>query len=847
MKWVLKPIRVTQKNSMIYIKRITVLIPFFIGMCTLAQTTTQVRNQTNFNFGWKFKLGDAPERRATNYDDSQWKDLNVPHDWSIEGDYQPDAYLGFRTGFFPEGIGWYRKHFTVDASKKNKQFIIQFDGVYRNSQVWVNGKYCGNRPYGYATFQYDITSHLKFGEDNVVAVRVDNSIPASSRWYAGSGIYRNVHLIETNFVHFREMDGIYITTPVAEKDKAIIRVNYTIIASFFNDEEIRLFKKNKWLREENQWKNKPKPHQCIIRSVIYDKDNNEVARQESPATIYNYDKDFSISQDIKIGQPKRWSDTNPYLYTIKSEIEWEGKIIDDQVTSFGIRKIEFNPEKGFLVNDERKLLKGVCLHHDGGAVGAAVQEKTLYYRLKKLKAIGCNAIRTAHNPFSPEFYRICDELGFFVMDEIFDEWTSAWGYNFTNGNTSKAGNAFAHNFDQWYETEIKTTIHRDRNHPSIIMWSVGNELPELRSEPQKAKVIANKLIAIVHQEDPTRPVTFGNNGAKAGLETEVDILGFNYVMENDNHTVRGADIYKVSHKKYPNKVLVGTETSRNEIDYFLAYRDNPYVIGQFIWTGIQYFGEVKAKKSGLRGWPASLMDMSCNLLTFGALYASAWSDQPQIHIVSSDQPFNVEKKYEIIPETGERVYQNSTDKFSWNWDKDGKKYVTVFSNCETVELKLNGKSLRKQKTDFTKYFTTWEVDYKKGTLEAIGYDQGKVVKQKQLITASKPYQIKAVSFFNGLKNDNEDVNVIEVSIVDKQGNLVAEATNNIKVEVTGGAKLLAIDTGNLYYKGNFKVDNRNAANGYLTVTIQSNGKKEPVEVLLTSKDLKSAKLHFNTL
>ena len=830
-----------RQNFCNFLKSISTLSLLFVTTVMMSQNTN-VRKQENFNFDWKFLLSDNPEYREVNTNDSSWRTLNLPHDWSIEGDYQPDAKLGFRTGFFPEGIGWYRKHFTIDASKSNKQFLVQFDGVYMNSEVWVNGEFCGRRPYGYATFRYDITSKLKFGKENVIAVRVDNSVPAASRWYAGSGIYRNVHLIETNFVHFRATDGIYVTTPIAEKEHAIVKTEYSILASFFNDEEIGMYKKNKWLRSENRWENEPKAHNCIIRSILFDAQGNEVSRSEKECEIYNYTKEFKVSQDIEVKNPNRWSDTNPYLYTLKSEIEWNGKILDDQVTTVGIRKLEFNPEKGFLVNGERKLLKGVCLHHDGGAVGVAVPEKVLYYRLKKLKELGCNAVRTSHNPFSPEFYDLCDQLGIYVMNELLDEWTSAWGYNFTEENTSKAGNGFAYYFDQWAETELTNAIYRDRNHPSVVMWSVGNELPELRSEPKRAQTIANKLVEICHNTDNTRPVTFGNNGATAGLETAIDIIGFNYIMEDQDHKITGSGIYEEIHKRYPKKVIVGTETSRNEIDYFVAYRDNPYVIGQFIWTGIQYFGEVKAPKAGLRGWVASLMDMSLNILPAGALYSAAWNDTPQIQMMVSETAFDVEKEFEIIPITGEKVYQNSADRFSWNWENETTKYVTVYSNCEEIELKLNGKSLGRKKNDFLKYETQWEVFYKKGILQAVGYNNGKKVFKRELVTTDAPANIEAKPYWESLKLDGVDVNIIQVKITDNKGRLVPEATNNVKVEVFGSAKLLAIDTGNLFYKGNFKTDNRDAANGYMTVTVQSVKGNAPVMVKLTSDGLKTAEV-----
>lgn len=823
-----------------------------IGFCLLLSLNilagnikNDVRVEQNFNFDWKFQLGDNPEFREPAYNDTQWRTLNVPHDWSIEGDYQPNKYLGNKNGYFPEGIGWYRKTFTVDASKSNKQIVIQFDGVYMNSEVYINGRFCGRRPYGYATFQYDLTANIKFGKENVIAVRVDNSVPAASRWYAGSGIYRNVHLIETNYVHFRGMDGVYVTTPIAEKERAIVKADYTISASFFDDAEIKTYKKNKWLREEDRWQNLPVAHNCIIRSIVYDADEKEVAREEKTFEVYNYNKGFKIEQEIEVENPNRWSDTKPYLYTLKSEIEWKGKVIDDKVTTIGIRKIEYSAEKGFLVNGERKILKGVCLHHDGGAVGVAVPKKVNRYRLMKLKELGCNAVRTSHNPFAPEFYDLCDELGIYLMNEIIDEWTSAWGYNFTDNNTSKAGNGFALYFKQWAETEMVDILVRDRNHPCVVMWSVGNELPELRSEPENARKVAEMLIDICQRKDNTRPVTFGNNGPHNGYKAEnLDILGYNYVMGNHGFKVKGPGIYDEDHKKYPNRVFVGTETSQNEIDYYLAAKENPYVVGHFIWTGIQYFGEVKAPKAGQRGWVASLMDMSCNPLPEGVNFSVCWNETPKMYITSSELPFNADRKYQILPVTGERVFGNAADKFGWNWEKDGKKYVKVFSNCDEVELKLNGKSLGKQTNNFLKYYTEWELDYKAGELQAIGFNKGKKVMVETLETTSEPTKILAKPVFEGFKNDGCDVQLIEVKVCDKKGRLVSDATNTIKVEVSGSARLIAIDTGNLYYRGNYKVDNRDATNGYMTVTVQSTKGNQAASVKLVSEGLESAVINL---
>ncbi|VGO20413.1 glycoside hydrolase family 2 TIM barrel-domain containing protein [Pontiella sulfatireligans] len=831
-----------------------IMIPLLAGIMTAGivateanEIQTKVRKQEKFNANWKFSLSDNPEYREPGFTDSTWRTLNVPHDWSIEGEYQPNKYMGMRGGFFPEGIGWYRKCFTVDPSKKNKQFTIQFDGVFRNSEVYVNGRFMGRRPYGYATFQYDITSALKFGEDNVIAVRVDNSVPAGSRWYSGSGIYRNVHLIETGYVHFRNRDGVYITTPVVEKDEAVVNAGYKIVGSFFSDEEIKLYKKNKWLRLESCWENTPKAHACTIRSIVYDAEGKEVARSEKTADIYNYDKNFSIDCNVGIKEPNRWSADTPYLYTLKSEIEFEGRILDDQVTTFGVRKLEYIQGKGLFVNGQETILKGVCLHHDGGSVGAAVPEKLLRYRLQKLKDIGCNAIRTSHNPFAPEFYALCDEMGFYVKDEVIDEWTSAWGYNFTEKNTSKAGYGYAMDFNQWHETDLAETIQRDRNHPSVIMYGIGNEIPDFRSEVAAAQANCRKLLAICQREDNTRPVCLGNNGATAGNLPDFEVLGYNYVREDYGHKLPADECYELEHKKYPNQLMLSSETSRNEVSYYTSSRDLPYVIGQFIWTGIQYLGEVKAPKSGLRGWLASLLDMKCKLLPGGALYDAAWNEgqKPVLHISASELPFDTSRRYEIVPVTGERVYNDSAERFSWNWKNDGDKYVMVYSNCEEVELLLNGKPLGRQKTDFMKFRTEWTVPYEKGTLEAIGFNNGKPVMSRQLVTSGAPVKLMANPVWPMLEKDGVDVNLIEVSIMDDKGHLVTDAENTIKIEVDGGAELLGMDTGNLFYKGLFQADTRSAADGTILVIIRSKKSSDPVRMKITSAGLKSAILDFD--
>lgn len=795
---------------------------------------TNARKEQLFNNGWKFTLGDNPQYRDPAYDDSAWRSLTLPHDWSVELDYNPDAPSGGNNGFFDEGLGWYRKEFTVNAPNKDRQFVVQFDGVFMNSEVWINGTFLGRRPYGYSTFQYDITAYLNYGEGetNTIAVRVDNSNPKASRWYNGSGIYRNVHLIETNYTHFNNYDGIYITTPVAEADRAVVHVEYKAIASYLTEEDLAYARKNKYGRES-------KAYACEIRSIVYDATGNEVSRTVEPITINTFDKYVRHTQEVEVKNPLRWSAETPTMYYLRSEIVLENKVIDDKITPFGIRKVDFNKDKGLLINDKQVKLNGVCLHHDAASLGAAVPDEVWVYRLQKLRAMGCNAIRTSHNPFSPEFYHICDTMGFYVKNECFDEWKDDWPYNPAENAVGKAQNSYHHYFDQWAETDLSDMIRRDRNHPSVIMYGIGNEVPFFRDE--KAYEIVRDLVAICHREDPTRPVALGNNASDYttynGVDDELDIMGYNYIMRQHPDS-----LYAPNRKLMPNKLFFGSETDRN-IKYFLAYRDNDYVIGQFIWTGIDYLGETR--EAPQRGWQKSLLDVTCNPRTGGLQFECCWSSEPKVRLSVADNH----------GETGKLVYKHGithtavkdtevTYDFlqSWSWDKGTNTLVRVYSNCEEVALYLNGSKVGSKKNDFDNYYVTFEVPYKAGKLQAYGYNKGKRVTSDLLQSATAATAVKANATTSTLKADGRAVSIIEVSIVDAKGNRVDTATNNVTVEVSGNAKFIGMDTGNLFYDGNFKTPNRNATNGKLLIYVQSTGKPGKAEVKLTSDGLKSTSL-----
>ncbi|MFR9503974.1 MAG: glycoside hydrolase family 2 TIM barrel-domain containing protein [Rikenellaceae bacterium] len=817
-----------------FIKLLFLLLCSYQGYAADWNKTT-VRVEENFNSDWKFILGDSPEYREPSFNDSSWRELSLPHDWSIEGEYTPDFPTGKNNGFFPEGLGWYRKSFTISKDDKNKQFVIQFDGVFMNSEVWINGRYLGRRPFGYSTFQYDLTESLKFGEENIIAVRVDNSNPGADRWYHGSGIYRDVHLFKTNYVHFKHNGGIFVKTPVAEATKAVVDVDYEIFGTFFTDAEIPLYKNNGWVRTENRWKNDPKDHLCIIRSIVYDNQGNEVGRCEQEHNIKNYDVDYTASQKVTFDNPNRWSAESPYLYTLKSEIEYDGKILDDVVTRFGVRKIEYLQGTGMLVNGEEVKLYGVCLHHDAGSLGAAVPEKSLQYRLEKLKEMGCNALRTAHNPFSPTFYALCDSLGFYVMDEAFDEWTSGWGVNWTENPKGKAMNGYNHLYEQWWRTDLGDMIKRDRNHPSVIIYGIGNEIPDYR-HLDSAGEKAEQMVALCHELDPTRYVSTGDNGVKRsmthGVTEHLDIIGVNYIERDYGQDVLFDGLQEV----YPDRLTFGSEVSK-ELFYFLAVRDKPHVIGSFIWTGIDYLGETKDVNR--RGWNTALLDLTLNKRADGALFEVCWSEEPKTFITTSDVSASAPPTKETFSEAGEQIVISGEKLFTWNRTEGEKVYIIVYSNCEEVEVKVNGKSLGRKAVDRDTYYAEFETIHKRGKVEAIGYNNSKKVSFDKLQSTGTQTKIAANSVWGELKRDGHDVAIIEVDITDKAGLTVPEATNIIKVEIEGGAKLLGIDSPNLFYKGLFTASERDAMNGKLMVTVQSTGEDIPTKVTLSSDGLES--------
>lgn len=806
-------------------KILAVIFAFFPLVLSAQQSNSRVT--TNFDTGWKFFLGDEPKASQSNFNDGQWRTLDVPHDWSIELENDKDAPGGGNIGFFPTGIGWYRKTFDVSKFNPEKKYFIEFDGVLMNSEVWINGTYVGKRPYGYSSFSYDLTGLLK-SKGNVISVRVDNSKQPNSRWYTGSGIYRHVRLVETEKLHFKKW-GVFYYTKSIENESAILYLE----ASVLND-------------------NTHSVQDIVIRNAVLDHDGKELAYSATPLSI-NAKSEYTAEQEIKVGSPRLWSVESPNLYILKSAILVNGKETDCVFTNLGIRTIEYDINKGFLLNGQQVKMKGVNLHHDGGAVGAAVPERVWERRLEILKEGGCNAIRTAHNPMAPEFYDLCDKLGFLVMDEAFDEWVHG-----------KREYSYKLYFKDWYEQDLKAMVYRDRNHPSVVMWSVGNEVPDQSSK--EGPEIARKLITICKEADPTRLVTAGNDRIVADdhpaseeylAEFEDEIVGYNYP---DRWHERRELNYHQDKQKHPNRRVVATESGgMGGIRGSYDIGDNPdkvharythgriidveqrwkftllydYVIGDFMWTGIDYYGESWRWPS--RGASSGYLD-NCGFPKDGYyFFKSIWTEKPTLHLLPH---WNLKgHEGQVVP-------------------------VLCFTNCDTVELFLNGKSYGEKYLEFPRkgnteswnkpedgkvYTTTgdlhlsWDVIYEPGELVAKGKKDGKEYTYRR-VTAGEPSQIRLTVDRDQIKADPTDVAHITVEVLDKDGNVVPNADNLIEFEVEG-AKIIGVENGNMRDLSPPKASKRKAFNGLCLAIVQTKvaGK---IKIKAVSEGLKSDEIEI---
>jgi len=804
---------------------ITLNILMLFAVQVAAQDLTK-RERYLMDFNWKFSLGDSENAQDPNFNDSQWRTLDLPHDWSVEGEFSENAEGGGRVAYLPTGLGWYRKVFDLPSSAKGNYVWIEFDGVYKNSTVWINGHELGTRPYGYISFAYNLTPYLKDGK-NTIAVRVDNSEQPNTRWYSGSGIYRHVWLNITGKVKIGQW-GTFVKPYV--KDDGFHLAFWTVV--------------------DNHTSQKKKP---TLKTEVYDPHGKLVHEAKADLPI-NADTSNILIYTIPFPNPELWSLESPQLYTLHQYVMQGNDIVDDYITPFGFRQIEYDANKGFLLNGRQVKMNGVCLHHDGGAVGAAVPERVWERRLQKLKTMGVNAIRTAHNPPAPEFLDLCDKLGFLVMDEPFDEWTQGkvkYGYNSI--------------FKEWGQRDLVDFIHRDRNHPSVVMWSAGNEIGE-QSMDGGEKVL-EPLMETFHREDPTRPVTTGNDhiaadGKQATLPflNMLDIVGYNYM--DRWHERR--EIYNIQDKiDHPGWKMVGTESVSvrnirgeykitNDIeattyDYtsgmiraaqlwkYVSTHD--FIIGDFMWTGIDYLGEARWPNKNASSGELDLAGFEKDGYYF---YQSQWTDKPVLH---------------LFPH--------------WNWQGKEGQYIQVlaYTNCDSTLLYLNDKLIGTQIIEFPRQGTSggwnsypkpylrtttadlhahWNVPYQPGTLKAVGKKNGKVVITEEVKTTGEPVAIRLTADRQAIKSDRNDVANIKVEIIDGNGLMVPTANNEITFTVEGNGKLIAVDNGNPADHGSFKSNIRKAFNGLALVILQSTNDAGSIKIKATSPGLKESTLEIRT-
>ena len=778
------------------------------------------RKRVSFDRDWKFMLGDNGQAKNADFEDTKWRTLDLPHDWSIEGSFSEKNPTTQAEGGLPAGIGWYRKMFIVPNSSKNKKVFIDFDGVYRNSEVWINGHYLGKRPNGYISFSYNLTPYLKFGAQNVIAVKVDNSGQPNSRWYTGSGINRNVWLRIVNRTHFCHW-GTFVTTPQITRQAATLHVSASITQGVQN---------------------------LTLKTVVIDEGGKMVASCLSPV-INTADTSITFTeQNLVVKNPILWSTSHPYLYEVTLQLLHKGRVLDDYTLHTGIRSFSFDSKKGFSLNRIHMKIKGVCMHENYGALGSAVNTSAIARQLKLLKEMGCNAIRTSHNPPAPEFLDLCDQMGFLVMDEAFDMWRK-----------KKTAHDYHENWAEWYKRDLTDQVLRDRNHPSVFMWSIGNEIREQFDSTGTS--IARELVNIVKSVDNTRPVTSALSEPHPDknfiYKSDVlDVIGLNYHQE----------LYPNFPKNYPGQKFVATETmsaletrgfydqptdstrywpksskipfKEGNVDFAVTAYDNvaaywgstheetwkiikkyDFLSGLFVWTGFDYIGEPTPYPWPARSSYFGIIDLAGFPKDVYYMYQSEWTDKPVLH---------------LLPH--------------WNW-KPGQ-MVDVwayYSKADEVELFLNGKTLGIRTKKGDDLHVSWKVKFEPGELKIVSRKAGKVVLIEEEHTAGQPARIILSAHRKSIKADGKDMSFITVNVVDKDGITVPDADNLVDFDIIGPGHIVGLDNGSQISMEPFKASYRKAFHGLCLAIIQSDSKAGDISITASSAGLEPAKLDLRSV
>lgn len=766
---------------------------------TLNNTYDGARESTvSFDLGWKFHLGDVSGAQATAFDDSSWTTLNVPHDWSISLPFNQSSTAKDGGGYLDGGLGWYRKTFTLPAADAGQKWFVQFDGVYMDSTIYLNGTQVCARPYGYTSFECDITSIVKTGAANLLAVKVNNQQP-SSRWYSGSGIYRHTWLKHVNPVHVA-YTGTQVTTPQVSASSATVNIAVTIQNDSTSSQTVTL------------------------TSSVRDAAGTEVGKATSAATAVSSGNAADVAQSVTVTNPKLWSPSEPNLYSVITTVSVDGSVTDTYKTPLGIRTTVFDASTGFSINGTKLKINGTCNHHDLGALGAAVNTRAMEKRLQMLKDMGVNALRTSHNPPAPELLDIADRLGLMVMDEAFDCW-------YAGKNTYDYGRFF----NQWFDRDIQDLVARDRNHPSVIAWSIGNEVPQAGD-----KAVVQKLIASVHAKDNTRPTiqayaAFVNTNDITGLE---DLVGINYAP----------DRYDSVHKSNPSYKMLASESSsalrsrgiyNNNNNQQSSYDDawagwgasaeaswknvntREWIAGEFIWTGFDYIGEPTPFT-----WPSKnsyfgAIDTANFPKDIYYFYQSKWnaSGPPMVHIV----PMN------------------------WTtWANGQAVKVLVYTNAESVELFLSGKSQGSKTMSATTGHLQWSVPFATGTLEAKASNGGAVVVSDKVQTAGAAEALLLKPDRASITADGRDLSFVEVDVVDAQGIVVPQANNTISFDISGPGTLVGLDAGDSTNHESYKGTSHAAFSGKLMAIIQSTTTPGTITLKASSGSLTGSSTTINT-
>jgi beta-galactosidase len=798
---------------------------------------------------WKFLLGDPRGAEARAFADGSWRTVNLPHDWSIEGAPDKNNPTGSGGGFFPAGTGWYRKTFSAPPEWKQKRVSVEFDGVYRDATVYLNGRKLGTHPYGYTSFSFDLTPDLDFSGRNVLAVRVDNSAQPNSRWYSGSGIYRHVRVVVTDPTHVAHW-GVFVTTPEVSDRAAKASLRTGVVNEAGGQARV------------------------TVKTTVTNGAGEQAGSAQSTVTI-EPGSEIETSEEITVANPALWSPESPTLYRAVTQVLKNGIVVDEVVTPFGIRSLSWSAEKGLLLNGKSIKLTGGSVHHDNGPLGAASFDRAEERRVQLLKAAGHNAVRTAHNPPSPAFLDACDRVGLLVLDEPFDTWKA-----------SKVKFDYSRDFDEWWERDLSAMVLRDRNHPSVVLWGIGNEIPEVFVE--RGGPIANKLAARVRALDTSRPLTQAMPGSTSGPNQQavfsvLDIGGYNYNLAKN---------YADDHRQAPSRIMLTTESYPADVfEQWKLVKENPFIIGEFAWTAMDYLGESgigtwgygtpeQAEQTGkISAAMSNFVDQYFIALANGVDLAAAAREHPDPAMMSvmtflmpgypwhaaqcGDLDLTGYRKpqsyyRDILWNSGDRVYatvrlpEAEGKKIiavgwavyptvpSWNWPgQEGKEMqVEVYSGAEKVRLFLNDKLIGEKPTGREQQFKAlFTVPYAPGRLKAVGVRGGRAVAESVLITAGKPARLRLIADRTVLGADGQDLAFITVEALDAEGRFQPEANQEVQFAITGPGVIAAVGNGDGQDSATYQGDRRKLFQGRALVVVRTSKQGGPIHLTATAPGL----------